>query len=129
MSAFVMILATGMAVGNGSEAVSAEAELALDLRGGWKGTLVCKGKEMDAFWSDGVLSGLAPLPWRSGVRFAKEGEGKVQVSIGEVPGPGIYKWEGDRLILSYELGGRRPVSFLSCDDQRLLILHRVKPGK
>jgi hypothetical protein len=44
MSAFVMVLAAGMAVGSGSDAVSAEAEQPLDLRGRWKGAFYFEGK-------------------------------------------------------------------------------------
>jgi hypothetical protein len=139
MSAFVLVLAAGMAVGNGPEAVSAETELELDLRGRWEGTIpswrvggptmqiwVYKGAILNSFFPHDVT------------RVVKEGEGKVRLILSgsDFPDicssiPGIYEWEGDRLIICTSIFGVRPRSFHASmfTGQTLYILHRVQPDR
>jgi hypothetical protein len=43
---------------------------------------------------------------------------------------GIYQQHGDRLIICYrDVDKGRPTSFQAGEDQALLTLRRVKPGK
>jgi hypothetical protein len=139
MSAFVMVLAAGMAVGSGSDAVSAEAEQPLDLRGRWKGAFYFEGKHsMDATLENGILwlwyLG-APDGVMKSFRATDEGLGKVRLQINRARDGswlGIHKREGETVTICYFFPGRgRPASFCPGAEplQLLLILHRVKPGK
>jgi hypothetical protein len=89
-SALAIILAAGMAVGNGPEKVSGEREQWLDLRGEWEGTLM-----------HGIGQGSILI--REGIwclnNMTDEGRGELRVGRGESRWLGIYRQDGDRLII------------------------------
>lgn len=59
-----------------------------------------------------------------------EGEGRIQLNYWMLTYLGIYRQEGDRLLICLrEASQGRPTSFRVSDGQDLLILHRVKPRK
>jgi uncharacterized protein (TIGR03067 family) len=141
-SALAMALMAAMAVpGNGPEKVSEEVEQRLDLRGEWEGVFVDRdGKEQH-----GKLGGAffqTENAWVLLGTIKDEGNGKFRFSVPDCPAwfdePGIYRQDGGRLTLCWhnpsiwhkEWGSKpRPSRFKWGDDQCLLILHRVKPGK
>jgi hypothetical protein len=58
-----------------------------------------------------------------------QGKGRLRIDAGKF-WLGIYKWEGESLFICYrDAEDGRPSSFDARDGQKLLILHRVKPGK
>jgi hypothetical protein len=58
------------------------------------------------------------------------GEGRLRITLGGAPCLGIYRQDGDRLAICFrDPRQRRPMSFRAGDDQHLLILRRVRPGK
>jgi hypothetical protein len=121
MSAFVMVLAAGMAVGSGPEPVSAEVKPPLDLRGEWEGTL----EHFDGQEARLVRGAVNP-------QYVDEGDGKFRLRVRGRASVclGIYRQEGDRVILCFgRPGEERPTSFQGGHGQEPIILHRVKPDK
>jgi hypothetical protein len=139
MSAFAMVLAAGMAVGSGPEAVSSGVEQGLDLRGKWEGHLRSAwGKTLTARLEaqgagcGGTLFLKAHGREEEGFRLDRvtdEGGGRLRLER-EIALLGIYKWQGDQLVICFRMErAGRPTSFQAGDGKDLLILHRVKPGK
>jgi hypothetical protein len=137
-----MVLMAAMAVpGSGQEKVTGEIEQELDLRGKWEGVLVEKdGTVLHGKLRGGFFETQDALVLLGTIK--DEGNGKYRFSVPDCPAwfdePGIYRQDGDRLTLCWhnpsiwgkEWGPRpRPSRFKWGDDQCLLILHRVKPGK
>jgi hypothetical protein len=134
-SALAMVLMAAMAVpGNGPEKVLGEVEQRLDLRGQWEGMVShIEGKLLTARLGDGILFELdgSTLAWGfDGWEFSDEGAGRFRLLLSGMGYQGIYKWEGNRVTLSYRPNGiGRTTSFRAGDGQHLIILHRVKPRK
>jgi hypothetical protein len=142
MSTLVMLLAAGMAIpGNGPEKVSAEMEERLDLRGVWEGVYQRKGKSapvrlLPAQELDRELGPLVQISCARGCvetfnlgTVTDEGNGRLKFHNGRFL-LGIYKWDENLLfICCRDTDESRPTSVHGRDDQVLLILHRVKPGK
>jgi hypothetical protein len=62
--------------------------------------------------------------------ISDEGAGRFHLMVDEVGHLGIYKQDGDRIVICYQTESKgRPMSFRAGDGQHLLILYRVKPGK
>jgi hypothetical protein len=136
MSTLVLMLTAAMAVpGNGPEMVSAEMEEGLDLRGRWEGIWHLKShrvRSVEVWPVDGWLEIHAKDDdWFHMVKPRDEGSGRASLNFNDVAVfPGIYRQDGDHIIICYrEDGNRRPSSFRAGDGQELLILHRVKPRK
>ena|SRR5262245_33573684 len=141
-SALAMVLMAAMAIpGNGPEKVSGEVEQGLDLSGKWEAICYRPG--------GGVLRGQASISEEGGLSISGQqgparrgGQGRFHIAFGKVIdegsghirsqnslGIGIYKQEGDRLLICFGYDKHRPTSFRAGDGQFLLILRRVKPGK
>jgi hypothetical protein len=139
MTTLVLVLAAGMALGDGPEKVSGEMEVAqrLDLSGEWKGTWKeSNGRVWDAWLRNGTLSGTQVKAMGRIVGIVckwegfDEGRGKVRAKDWRCDYLGIYRYEGDRIVICYRLDVfGRPNSFRAGDGCDLLILHRIKPGK
>jgi hypothetical protein len=132
MSAFVMTLAAGMAVGNGPETVSADVDEGLILLGAWTGTFRVGKKTFRADFNQGKLQvtrGGVPVlagPWN----MTDEGGGKFRAEVAGCHFLGIYHREGGHVILCCRDAGQgRPASFEVKNEEILLTLRRVKPGK
>jgi hypothetical protein len=140
MSALAMVLAAGMALGNGPEKVSGEMVQGLDLRGEWAGDwwldtdkrydVTKLGKSL--FGLRMKSNGVRTATWLNVPDIVDEGHGRLRgrwdwrgVEI-----HGIYQQDGRRLVICFvEINRSRPTSFLIEDGQCLLILRRVKPAK
>jgi hypothetical protein len=145
MLALTMVLATAMTVpGNGPEAVSAEMirePEPLDPRGNWvvnyyHGKSVVAGEawlikdgQLFVFFNERV--GIAKK--RSYGKVVDEGHGNLRIGGDS----GIYRQEGNHLLIRVGDGEDRPTSFDAEWDRRrgyywrqpLFVLHRVKPRK
>ena len=118
MDAFVMVVAGGLTIGIGSEKVSWEMEHGLDLRGEWGGTY--RVDEMPPFNAHPVGPVLTVFSNARDERLSPivdDGGGKFHVGRRL----GIYKWEGDHVVLTFWQGSNR--------NWRVLTLHRVPPRK
>jgi hypothetical protein len=129
-SALAMILAAGMAIGTGPEMVSGEVVRGLDLRGEWEGTIRHSfgGDRPVVLDKDGVLTeddGLISLGFF--LEVSDEGKGKVQIRLGGSARVGIYKHEGEDVVICF-CRVDRPTEFRAGNGRSLLILRRVKPG-
>ncbi len=132
MSALAMILTAAMVVpGDGLEKVSGEMEQRLDLSGEWFGTR-----------DDGcVASDILLLPGRGTVCVGgcgvadlfvcfDRGHGVADVKWGSEKFLGIYRQQGDSIIICFRAPSRgRPTAFRSGDDRILFTLHRIKSSK
>jgi hypothetical protein len=135
MSAFLLTLAAGMALGDGPSARSSEVEQRLDLSGEWRGSWIDDhghffevrtfGKRLLA---DDGLGNMIALYTSS---FEDGGGGRFAIVIRmQVFYHGIYKWDNGYLFLCFcETKRECPVSFRGGDGQELLRLRRVKPGE
>lgn len=151
MSTLVLVLATTMTVpANGPGMVSAEMEQSqgLDVSGSWEGIAWSD----DTIWRAEVSNRTLVLTAVFGKETSRDskafgvdreevgelqdrGEGKLVsvkclTPLDRYVYEGIYKWDGDRLIICFrhaEYG--RPTSFQASQQQWLLILHRVRPHK
>ena len=140
-SALAMILAAGMTVpGDVPKEAMEEIEQGLDLRGRWEGFLFMGDKRKP--WEVAIVigsekkQGVASFDLRLLLllgRVVDEGKGRFRASdkyavLEDILG--IYQQDGDRLMICYRDASKGwPTSFLSCKDQSLVILHRVKPAK
>jgi hypothetical protein len=131
MSALAMVLAAGLAVGDGPERVSGEVARGLDLHGEWEGTIrhsfgedhpVVLDKDRVLTEDDGLLS----LGFF--LEISDEGKGKVQIRLGGSARAGIYKHEGEDVVICF-CRVDRPTEFRAGNGRSLLILHRVKLRK
>jgi hypothetical protein len=133
MSTLVMALAAGLALGSGPEAVSAEMEQPLDLRGEWKGTWISSSGQCYEvrLVEHGACARRLPrgkegpeyLWWAA----SDEGKGKLQMVWVTAGSLGIYEQDGDRVRLCVrDAGSGRPTSFRGGSGQHLLTLCRVK---
>jgi hypothetical protein len=129
MSAFVLILAAVMARGGESKAGPAEGNPSLDLRGSWEGTFQSAGASCRIGAHDGVIwTDYFP---EDAIRIVIEGEGKVSLFNGGGRLRGIFKWEGDQLVICTSAIGPRPRSFQCVREraQAIWTLQRIKPDK
>jgi hypothetical protein len=141
MSAFVLVLAAGMTVGNGPVGVSMDVKENLSLSGEWVGTIACAEGILPARLTvrDCPLGGLLEL------RCGGENKRRLQGIIvddrgsrfrletvlgrkGEPPILAICRQDGDRLTICWRRG-LRPTSFHFREDQHLLTLRRARHGK
>ncbi|HEY7155522.1 MAG TPA: hypothetical protein VH575_16285 [Gemmataceae bacterium] len=129
MSTLVVILTAMVVPGIGPEAVSAEMVQGLDLSWEWEGTYWSfTGRNYKAKLSGDWLK----LEDGQGLRLVitDEGGGKAKIEMTSYLLLSIYRQEGDRVIIALRDGRRGwPVSLRISDNQHLLILHCVKPGK
>jgi len=138
MAALVMAFVAGMAVGNGPERVSTEAEQGLCLKGWWEATWQYISDDgevstMQGMFKDGHHVGPdgqidIPYTWKD------EGNGRCRLNESEGNNTefhlGIYKQESHSLTICLNYGGNgRPAAFWVEGKRGLLILHRVKPPK
>jgi hypothetical protein len=147
MTTLLLVLAAGMAVpgmavpGIGPEKVSGEVEQGLDLRGEWEGThqrplgkpvAVRLRHTSHLGWvlrATHRIGGKNVVELRPLGTVTDEGKGCLKIGNGNTL-LGIYKWDGESLLICYRsVEVSRPTSFHARDDQTLLILRRVKPGK
>jgi hypothetical protein len=140
MSTLVLAMVAGLAFGNSPGPVSAEAEQGLDMRGEWEGIwrhnpslgASAHMPVVHAYFKDDAIhvGGRAKgVPFR----IVDEGGGKCRVTVVGEPRPavwhGIYRYEGNRLLLCWGLRGVRPLTLEPGRGEILLTLRRVKPGK
>jgi hypothetical protein len=136
ISAFAMILATGMVIGDGPEKETGEMEATtrLDMSGRWEGTFLNAGgikwkavieNGTERMYDQGKL--VAGHDWK----VVDEGGGKLRLNgCPGKPGWGIYKVEGDCVTICFcDMPNPRPTEFRVTKTQALFILHRVKPRK
>jgi hypothetical protein len=135
MSAFVLVLAAGV-VSSGPEVVSGEVEQRLDLRGKWEGTwvtpsdvapykVIIEKNQFRWFYPDGDGG---CVYWDA----SDEGTGRLRITWHHASGlGGIYRQDGDRLLICFRIGEGRPTDFRfgRNPDQCVLTLRRIKPGK
>jgi hypothetical protein len=120
MSTLVVLFAAGMTLGTGPEKVSGEVEQRLDLSGKWQLTnfdnhpassVAMDGNDILRHWN-----------------AKDEGGGKFRLTISGSPLLGIYKHNGDRLMIC--IGRDEWPTFFRCvNGQNVLILRRVKSRK
>jgi hypothetical protein len=127
MSAFVMVLAAGMAVGNGPEKVSGEVEPGLDLHGKWAGSIgIEPGFTPPASYEDGRLTVIRPDgPHSATLKLIDQGEGKCKCRIAGDEALGIYQWKGQQLVLCIGRHEKRPSTF-RLEDGLLFTLRPVR---
>ena len=137
-SALAMVLTAAMAVpASGPEKVSAEMEQGLDLRGEWEGVWWNASHEAGQVeWTrDGWITGKFSynrFQYLHCDMIRDEGAGQFRYERfdGDREVFGIYRQDGDRLVLCIgRTGAGRPASFTPDDHRCLLILPRVKPRK
>jgi hypothetical protein len=131
MSPIAMIVVADMALGTGPDKVSDEVEKGLELRGDWAGDWwIWDKRKFAATVGDGTVSSnavpdvlafaLADLTDDGGGKF-RIGPDDSRVCLG------IYRHDGDGLVLCYRMPGKgRPITFRAGDGQYLLVLHRVQ---
>jgi hypothetical protein len=147
MSAFVMVLAAGMAVGSGPEMVSAETAAGLPSDGVWQGTWVKPNGEKFRVTLPGVVNPMPrvgtaqPLQGDRNRAFllafpywiTDEGAGRLRMWwVGTRDYHALYalyRWDADCLLISFDDHGRPPASFRAGENNHLVTLRRVKPGK
>jgi hypothetical protein len=139
MSAFVLVLAAGLAVGNGPEKVSVAAYEGLDLSGAWEGWLAFTSHRIRVELRDGDLKYQGnPAVFLYGEDCVDEGAGRLRFRLRpsrwgrETRHLGIYKQDRERITICFAPdGGDRPDSFLLQESpvHFLITLRRVKPGK
>lgn len=138
MSALAMILTAAIVVpGNGPKEEPAEMVRALDLSGEWEGTgqstisksrlKISRGQgHIDIQAQRGAIG--------ADLKIIDEGEAKLRIEV-KVCGTvrrllGIYKWQGDRLLICCRQESKgRPTSFMVDEVNCLLLLHRLKPRR
>jgi hypothetical protein len=137
MSALAIILAAGMAIGDGPGKASEQVERRLDLSGEWEGEWKGGGIDNDPYrvrLRKGVMV-VKGDNWDrpDKIKFSKvidEGNGKVRFTLGIESCVGIYRQQADRLSICFCIATHdRPTSFRPKENQWLFILHRVKPRK
>ncbi len=126
MTAFAIVLAAGMAGGNGPEAGTADGKPSLDLHGWWEGTFQGTGGSSRITSHDGVIWDDS-LP-EDAIRIVPEGEGKFSLFNGGGRLLGICKWEGDKLVICTSAIGHRPRSF-QCSTEKLQAIWTLRPVK
>jgi hypothetical protein len=128
MSTLVLALASGMAVGTGTEAISAEMDQPLDVRAKWEGSYDFGDRKCAVILADGLLGverggrSVASVPFQ----LEDEGHGKVRAWANGKCFLGVYKHEKGCLFIC--LGGPRngrPTSFLVDECQSLFTLRRA----
>jgi hypothetical protein len=125
MSALAMVLAAGMAIGDGSEKVSGEVERRLDLSGEWEGVGV-KGWVGATVRLKGEIVTLG-FGWQKAkfrIRFEDDGHGKFRMNMTDVPPqiPGRYELGEGSVVLTFWVGENQ-------DKEVSLELKRVRPAK
>jgi hypothetical protein len=140
MSVFVMALAAGMAVGNGTEPVSGDVMEPVRLTGRWVGTRLQRGArgridEDSVGLSKGSLAVSGPgvrcvFCYSCDFAFLDTGDGMATVRLDGKVCEGRFRAWKDHIILCFDPDtGKRPSSLKTDDKTWLLILHSVKPDK
>jgi hypothetical protein len=140
MSALLMTLVAGLAVGNGPERISSESAERLGLGGVWDVTV--EGWQEDDDKSEETVTFAVKRKWGREVAvtantdyaWIDEGDGRVSVrslTTGQTIYLGIYKRQAGRLIIclmKYPKKGR-PTAFRAGGGQVLATFQRPKPPK
>ena len=130
MFALAMVLTAAM-ISAGEENASEKAGRGLALQGKWEGSLrINPDFTVPASYQDGRLTAIRfGKPESVTVEFIDQGEGKCRCRIsGGGDALGIYRWQGQQLILCIGRQQQRPSS-IRVEDGFLLTLQRVKPVK
>jgi hypothetical protein len=128
MSAFVVLVAAGMAAGDKLPSASPEVVQTLDLVGVWEGTCSSPaGKAQASVSRSGVhLKGggqQVSLRWV----IQDEGRGRLRIRIMDKDFLGMYQRAGDQLVICFRNDKEGwPMSLRSGDDQAILTLRRVR---
>jgi hypothetical protein len=137
MSAFVLVLAAGMAIGDGGPRISATVVPPPPVKpfaGVWRGTVYWGGRSCEVEVRDGAVENKVPADvcqWPC--KLAVDGPGTARQRFNGATLLAIYKWEHDRLFVCVsqfpaESGGKRPTSFAVTDETDLYVLRPVPPG-
>jgi hypothetical protein len=119
----VLLLAAGVAPGDGPGAVSAEVAEGFEFPGEWE----CIQFNGSVYTYQGTSAGSTYIQTFG---LTPEGAGKLRLCPRGRPLPGIYQWKGDSFIACFRAADcGRPTTFDAGDGQRLLILRRITPGK
>jgi hypothetical protein len=148
MSAFVMALAAGLAVGDGGPGISTSVvpPPPVPFVGVWRGTVYWgPGRSCEVEVKDGEVENKVPADvcqWPC--ELAADGPGTARQHFNGAVLLAICKWENGRLLVCVNQipvasGGKRPTLFKVTDDTNLYVLRpvpsrsvgprRVKPGK
>jgi hypothetical protein len=123
VSAVVLLLAAGLAPGDGPGAVSAEVAEGFEFPGEWE----CVQFNGSVFTYSGTAAGSTYIQTFG---LTPEGAGKLRLCPRGRALLGIYQWKGDSFIACFRAPDcGRPTTFDAGDGQRLLILRRIPPGK
>jgi hypothetical protein len=139
MSALVLTLAAGLAMADGQgSGLTRTEERGLRLDGQWQGSLLGWPSQLYFVQSvnpDGiVLMGAGSTGGACPLRWVDEGHGRMRFvqSNGQTAALGIYKWQGDCLMICFrpcQVGAGRPTEFRAEGVDGLLILKPAEPLK
>jgi hypothetical protein len=131
MSNLMLLMAAGLAIGNGPANIPGDLVEQLDLSGNWEGTapssfpqLVTQVEVAEGrirFHGEGIT--ILTTPWK----VIDEGNGRLRIEWKAFStASGIYRWSGNRLIICYRHAGKGlPTQFRVGGGNSLLILRRV----
>jgi hypothetical protein len=126
----VVVLASGLAVGNGRPGTgAATAPVVPSFDVAWEGTLECgRGPTWDLEVREGRLRARTKTMMREGpCALVPDGAGAVRLRYSGELLPGIYKWDGRRLVLCFgKPGGPRPARFAATKGVMRWALEPVK---
>jgi hypothetical protein len=131
MSTLVLAMALWAAPGNVPEGISPDAEQPLRMSGKWVGPLKKDGSrscwEVSRRGPALYLTLLEGNDLRTECTLVDEGSGRLRLEIPGATFLGIYRWEGDRVVMCFGVPCKgRPTFFHDADDQSVITLRRVR---